>query len=185
MEKIASGDILINPLQVLKTANIGYGEIVADMGTGAQGHFALQAARIVGDRGTVYAIDILKPVLQNIASRAKLAGLNNIKIIWSNLEVVGGAKEIRDHSADTALLINVLHQTSEHRENIFKEAKRILKRGGRLVVVDWKKKGTPMGPLQHLRKTQEEIQNILISQGFKIQSTFEPGDHHWGIIATT
>lgn len=185
MEKIASGNSLLNPLEILTNANVGYGEIVADMGTGAQGHFTMQAAKIVGDKGHVYGIDILKSVLQNITSRAKQSGLTNITTVWSNLEVVGGAKIIDDHTVDIALLINVLFQTDERRINIFKEAKRILKKGGRLLVIDWKAKGSPMGPPMNMRLSSSDVKKILISSGFKIQKEFSPGDHHWGIIASS
>lgn len=185
MEKIASGNNLLNPLEILNTANVGFGDTVADLGTGAQGHFTMQAAKIVGDRGRVYGVDILKSVLQNIDSRAKEAGLHNITTVWSNLEIVGAAKKISDKSVDTALLINVLFQVKKNRENIFQEAKRILKKGGRLVVIDWKKKGSPMGPTQDMRIAQDEVKKILTVNGYKIQQEFEPGEHHWGIIATT
>jgi len=182
MIKSASGNALLNPAKILAQANIGFGETVADLGTGAQAHFAIQAAHIVGERGRVYGVDILKSTVKNLASQAKVAGLHNIIPVWSNLEVIGGAKKIATDSVDVALLINILFQSPTKKENILKEAYRVLKPSGRLMVIDWKKRPSPMGPQLALRISAEEITPSIEKVGFRVDHAFEPGEHHWGLI---
>lgn len=184
MIKSASGNALLNPAQILAQANIGFGETVADLGVGAQAHFAIQAAHVVGDRGRVYGVDILKSTVKNLASQAKVAGLHNLIAIWSNLEVIGGAKKIASDSVDAALLINILFQSRSKKENILKEAFRMVKPGGRLVIIDWKKRPSPMGPQLAMRFSPEELIPSIEKVGFTVDHAFEPGEHHWGLIVT-
>ncbi|MFA5030871.1 MAG: methyltransferase domain-containing protein [Patescibacteria group bacterium] len=182
MIKSASGNALLNPVKILTQANIGFGETVADLGTGAQAHFAIQAAHLVGERGRVYGVDILKSTVKNLASQAKVAGLHNIVPVWSNLEIIGGAKKIASDSVDAALLINILFQSKTKKENILKEAYRMIKPGGRLVIIDWKKRPSPMGPQIGMRISPEELIPSIKKVGFHIDHSFEPGEHHWGLI---
>jgi len=183
MIKSASGNALLNPAKILAQADIGFGETIADLGTGAQAHFTMQAAHVVGDRGRVYGVDVLKSIVKNLESQAKAAGLHNIVPVWSNLEVTGGAKEIANDSVDAALIINVLFQAGDKKENILKEAHRVLKPNGRLVLIDWKKRPSPMGPQLGMRFSAEEITPSLEKVGFRVDHHFKPGEHHWGLIA--
>lgn len=182
MRKIASGNALLNPAKVLEEANVGYGSVVADLGTGAQGYFALQAAKTVGDRGMVYAADILKSALSSLDVRAKLAGLHNIKTVWTNLEIIGGAKAIPSTSIDTALIINMLFQSNAKKDLVLKETFRMVKHGGKLIIIDWKKRGSPMGPPLAHRISKESVIEVAEGAGFVVDHEFEPGEHHWGVV---
>jgi len=181
-QRIATGNVLIDPQEVLRHANVGYGETIADLGTGAMGYFALQAAKIVGDRGRVFAVDIMKSALSSLDSRAKLSGIHNITTVWSNLEVYGGAKMIPNASCDAAIIVNMLFQSSAKMGNILKETSRMLKPKGRLLVVDWLKRGSPMGPPLHLRIDKEQVESAAEAVGFIKEKDFNPGPHHWGIL---
>ena len=62
--KVPGGNELINSEWLLKEkAGLSFGMKVGDFGCGGGGYFALQAARLVGDHGQVFAVDILKSVL--------------------------------------------------------------------------------------------------------------------------
>jgi ubiquinone/menaquinone biosynthesis C-methylase UbiE len=182
MEKIATGNALLNPSKILTEGGVGFGNIVADLGTGGAGYFALQAAKMVGDRGRVYAIDVLKSALSNLTSRAKMMGITNIITVWANLEVYGGAKAITNDSIDIGILINVLHQSEKKREHILRESFRMIKHDGTLVVIDWKKISAPVGPALHLRVTHEHVQDEAKRSGFKLDHAFIPGEYHWGLV---
>ncbi|MBU0613159.1 class I SAM-dependent methyltransferase [Patescibacteria group bacterium] len=176
-KKTAGGNELLNPETILNQAGVGYGNIVGDLGCGGMGYFTLQAAKAVGDKGQVYAVDVVKTVLQSVETKAKLDGLTNIKTIWSDLEVPGATK-INEASLDFALLINVLFQTQKHEEMI-KESVRLLKRGGKLVVVDWKKNDTPFGPKTEARVLKEKVQEIAEKLGCVLERSLETGPYHY------
>ncbi|HAH04556.1 TPA: hypothetical protein DCL28_03315 [Candidatus Komeilibacteria bacterium] len=181
MSNIAGGNQLLNPLTILRDhLKIAMDARVADLGCGSMGFFSLQAAALAGDKGQVYAVDILKEVLSSVEGRARQAGLYNIKTVWSNLEVVGAAK-IPAASLDYALLVNLLFQIKKRHE-VFGEAHRLLKDGGRLLVVDWLPAGGAIGPATEMRIDPEEIKQLAAAAGYTLQSEFAAGASHYGLI---
>lgn len=178
---VRGGNELLNPRVILnENLQIGFGEKIADLGCGAMGFFTIQSAKIVGENGLVYAVDVLKEVLSSVEGRARVEGLNNIKTVWTDLEKYGAAK-IPDDSLDAAYLINVLFQTKKHYE-VLKEAKRLLKPGGKLLVIDWKKINTPFGPSLENRVSKEYIKETTIKLNLTLDNEFEAGNFHYGLI---
>ncbi len=173
-ELLDAHDLLINKL------GVHYGAKVADLGCGTTGYFAFQAAQVAGDTGMVYVVDIQKFILKNIENRAKMLGFDNIKTIWSNLEIYG-AMDINDGATDYAFLINVLFQNKKP-ETILREAARIIKRSGRLLVVDWKQGRFPIGPVAEIRVSPERARELALGAGLKEIKEVSAGKFHYGII---
>ncbi len=179
--KIPSGNELLNPQKILNDElKLNYGAKVGDLGCGTMGYFCLQAARLVGDAGRVYAVDLLKDHLKSIVSKAKESGLNNITPIWSDLEKYGATK-INDRSLDFCLLINILFQ-NKHHEKIIKEASRLLKLGGKLLIIDWRSGRFPLGPSQQYKIEPEKIISLIPILGLRCVKEFTAGPYHFGII---
>lgn len=178
--KIPGGNELINPHKLLTEAGITEGMRVGDFGCGRRGYFSLQAARLVAPRGLVYAVDILKSALEGVESNARLLGINNIKTVWSDLEKYGATK-IPAESLDFAMLNNVLFQTQEDKV-VVKEAVRLLKPGGKLLICDWKKTGAPFGPPVNDRVTPEQVKQYAESVGLKLEKEFEAGPYHFALV---
>ncbi|MBI2633571.1 MAG: methyltransferase domain-containing protein [Parcubacteria group bacterium] len=179
-QKIPGGNELLNPKKVLEDGGIVEGMTVADLGSGMRGYFSLQAAKLVGKNGTVYAVDILKSALQSVENFAKLYNLTNVKTVWSNLEVVG-ATNIPEKSIDAGLLVNILFQIG-YRANVIKEAGRLIKQKGMLLVVDWKKELSPLGPPLESRLLQDEIKKLVQAENFSFEKEFSAGPYHYGLV---
>lgn len=180
-KKQAGGNHLLDSREILeKKAGLGYGNIVADLGCGPKAYFTFQSARIVGDRGLVYAVDVQKQVLSSVESHSKNQGLNNVRTIWSDLEVKGATK-IQESSLDLGILNNVLFQSANVPEMI-KESIRLIKKGGKLLIIDWKKIGAPLGPSADLRVDPEKIKELCEIFGLKLEQEFEAGQYHFGLI---
>ena len=177
---ITGGNALLDAKFILARAQIKEGMQVADLGCGASGHFVFPSARIVGKKGTVYAVDIMKTILQSIEKRAKLENLQNIQTVWSDLEIFGATK-IDSGKLDVAMLINTLYQ-SKKRIEIVREAVRLIKKGGKLIVVEWKNSALPFGPSIENRVEKDLLKNGSAKLGLKIEEEFEAGDYHYGII---
>ena len=79
-----------------------------------------------------------------------------------------------------ALLANILFQSSK-KADIIKEAKRIVKKGGKIIIIDWKK-DQPFGPPQKLIVSEDLVKDMVKKEGFKLEKEFPAGDNHWGII---
>lgn len=179
--KMPGGNELLDPQYLLREElQVFYGARLADLGCGGAGFFTLQAAKLVGDKGKVYAVDILKSNLKSVESRAKMEGLDNITTCWSNLEIFGATK-IHDKILDFALVINVLFQNKKH-ESILKEATRMLKGGGKLLVADWKAGHFPFGPSLKDKVDPQKIRQIASGLDLKEIKFFEAGGFHYGFI---
>jgi len=174
-------NLFFKPESVLKQINLSEGTKVADFGAGT-GYITTLLAKAVGPEGKVFAIDIQKIVLEAIKSRAKMMNLFNIETIWGNLEVIGGSN-LENNSVDFVFLINVVFQT-ENKENIFKEAYRVLKNGGFVVFVDWKPEAPEnnFGPLINQRVSKSQIVNIASNIGFQLSKELNAGQYHYGLL---
>lgn len=149
---------------------------VVDLGAGS-GFYSLEASRRVGTSGRVYAVDVQKDLLDRLRSHANEAGIHNIEIIWGNAEKIGGTK-LREAIADRVIASNILFQV-EKPEDFSLEIKRILKPGGKVMVVDWSEV-SPMGPSTVVSAIR--ARTIFEKAGFKMGETFSAGDHHYGLI---
>ncbi len=171
---------LLNPKAIFETIDLAEGMKVGDLGCGNSGYFTFIAARIVGEKGTVYAVDVQKTVVENIKHQAEWSNVINIVPIWSNLEIYQATK-IPDGTLDMALLTNVLHQ-SQKRSAIVKEATRMLKSGGKLLVTEWKRSHIPFGPSVELRVNKEEVITTALHNGLNLEKDFEAGPYHFGLL---
>ena len=94
MPFVTGANTFIDVNFILEKAQISERMKVADLGCGASGHFVFPAASLVGKDGKVFAVDILKVILENIRKRAELENYANIQTVWTDLEVFG-AKYLR------------------------------------------------------------------------------------------
>lgn len=152
----------------------------ADFGAGTLGHFVFPATDMVGPKGKVYAVDILKGALAGIESRAKLEKTTNLFPVWADIERLGGV-DIPEHSLDLISMINITGLLKKS-PSVFEEMKRLLKPGGKLLLVDWKISGGAFGPPKEKRNTPEEIQALAEKAGFVWEKSLEAGPHHWGLV---
>lgn len=155
---------------------------VADLGAGS-GHYSIAAAGVVGIDGRVYAVDVQEEVLKHAIDSAHLIGLRNVEMVWGNIERKGGTK-LRDHSMDAAILSNTLFQLAEPKQTIA-EILRILKPGGRLLVVDWAGAYGGMGPHPEQVVSEHAAEELFITGGFHKLKDFRAGAHHYAIVFTS
>ncbi|MFC1678377.1 class I SAM-dependent methyltransferase [Patescibacteria group bacterium] len=165
---------------ILEKANISEEMKVADLGCGNLGYFSFPSAIMVGEKGAIYAVDILKNVLETIERRAKQENITNIKTIWADLEVYRATK-IEANSIDVAFLINTLYQ-SHKRVEIIREAIRILKKEGKLIVIEYKSIALPFGPPPEERVRIEALKEGAKRLGLKIDDEFSAGPYHFGLV---
>jgi ubiquinone/menaquinone biosynthesis C-methylase UbiE len=155
---------------------------VADLGAGS-GHYSLAAGGVVGHDGRVYAVDVQEDVLKHLLDTAHRMGLRNIELVWGNLERKGGTK-LRDTSMDAVILSNTLFQI-EDKVSAVTEIKRILKPGGKLLVIDWAGAYGGMGPTPSHVVTEHSAEELFITGGFHKVKDFRAGAHHYAIVFTS
>ncbi len=179
---LSGGNQLIGAEKIMDELDIKQGMLVADLGCGTAGHFVFPAAKRVGDSGKVFAADILKSVLETVENRARVDGFINIETVWTNLEIYGATK-IANDTLDIAMLINVLFQTKPL-ENVIREAIRLIKPGGKLLIIDWKISGTPFGPKEIDRIDSEKVKSFILELNLILHKEFDAGPYHFGMIFT-
>ncbi len=175
----SGGNEMIHPQKFLTEGGIKAGDTVADLGCGASGHFVFPAARMVGDDGRVFAVDILPSVLQSIESRGKIEGANNVVRLWADIERPGATKI--PGGADMALLANTLFQTKDPAAAI-RTAAEVLKPGGRLLIGEWKSTGASFGPSAMMRVDSGKVRQWAKDAGFIFDHEFEAGPYHYGMV---
>ena len=178
--QLRGGNQLIDAIKVLQAGNIKQGETVADLGCGTTGHFVFPAAHLVGPTGKVYAVDLQKSVLAAIQSREKLEGLDNVDTVWDDLEKAGRLK-LPDGSVDLTLLLNILAQVQD-KATVLREAARITKSRGQLIISDWKLTASPLGPPPANRLDPQTAKQLALSAGWELTAEFEPGPYHYGLV---
>ncbi|MFA6295342.1 MAG: methyltransferase domain-containing protein [Candidatus Paceibacterota bacterium] len=149
---------------------------VVDMGAGS-GFYTFESAKVVGSSGRVYAVEVQKDLLEHIRSSGIMQGLQNIEVIWGDVEKIGGTK-LREAIADRVIASNILFQI-EKKDNFVLEIKRILKPGGKVLVVDWNS-GSQFSPKTVVPPAV--VQTLFEKNGFKLSQSFDAGDHHYGMV---
>ncbi len=135
---------------------------------------------MIGEHGVLYAVDIMKDILENVKKRARMDGLLNVHTVWANLELVGKTA-IPAGSLDVAFLVNTLTHSKE-RTNILEESARLLKDKARCVIVDWIKKGMPFAPKEDEFVDFEAVKTWARKKGFAVQEEFAVGPYHKGVV---
>lgn len=166
----------LNPEKILKEElNLSATMTAADFGAGSGG-WAIPLAQILQD-GRVIAVDILSGPLSALTSQAKLSRILNIQTEIA--DVTKGTK-IAPGFCDLVLMTNVLFQCGENKNKVLEEGKRVLRNGGKILVIEWKKSAN-FGPRERA-VSLEDIKKLAEEAGLKVAKEFEASPYHYGII---
>jgi ubiquinone/menaquinone biosynthesis C-methylase UbiE len=168
----------INPQNVVAQMGLKNGQTVADFGSGA-GFFAAAAAKMVGNTGTVYAVDVQQAKLTATHSAASQQGYKNVQIIQADLDQP--ITDIDDGSCDGVIMASVLHEV-KNRSMLLQNAYRVLKTGGHLLAVEWKAQHTIFGPALEKRIPQEQLEQELASLGLQKIKSIPADMFHYALL---
>ncbi len=175
-----AGRALIDPFSIFSKVGLTKGMKVADMGCGRTGHFVFPAARIVGETGVVYAVDILKDVLESINSWVRSHALSNIQVVWSDIEAVNKTP-IPPKSLDMCFYMNVMFAI-KNKQAVLTEASRLIKSDGQIVVVDWAKRLGALGPSDEEMVDPKQLAEIADQCGLKLVQNILVSNYHYCLI---
>lgn len=164
--------------EVLKELNIKEDMVAAEFGCGSA-HFTIAIANRL-KKGRVYALDIQEEKLSAVKGKLALEKINNVFLILCDLEANKGST-LPDNAVDIVLIPNVLFQ-AEDKYAIVNEAKRILKSGGQLLIIDWLK-SIPSTPKTGV-VSPDEIKKMADSLGLSFKKEFQAGDYHFALLFT-
>lgn len=174
-------DDVIDPKALLIKAGVTAGMTVADFGVGRNLVFTLTAADMVTSTGVVYALDVVKDILRLVNEKVEADGKTSVITVWTDLEMYGAAKRVIDSSVDIGLLINTIFQSAK-KEDMLKECLRMLKTGGKLLVVEWKPVKTIIGPPVEHRVLPDEMKKLAQRHNVQVLEEFDAGEYHWAML---
>jgi ubiquinone/menaquinone biosynthesis C-methylase UbiE len=116
--------IFRNPYKLLKAAGLKQGQKVQEVGCGP-GFFTIPAAKIVGNEGVVYAVDVHPLAIERVKEKIEKEGIKNVKPILANASDTG----LPDRSIDLASIFG-LRYIAGGLGNVIAEIQRILKPRG-------------------------------------------------------
>jgi ubiquinone/menaquinone biosynthesis C-methylase UbiE len=107
----------------LKAVGIKEGQVVLDFGCG-EGHYAVPAAKLVGEKGIVYAVDKDKQALDRLTQIIKKNNIKNVEVIKKESII-----PMENNSLDFILCYDVVHYL-KNRQTIYHEFYRVLRPEG-------------------------------------------------------
>ncbi len=171
--------MFMDPKALLSLCNILSTDSVADFGSGSG--FMAKAAAALAPQGTVFAVEVHRELLAHLTREVADAHIKNIHPLWGDIEVPGGSK-LADGSINFAIVSNVLFSLDD-KAGALTEVRRVLKDGGRLLVVDWSESFGGMGPRPEMVVPKSVAIALGERLGFSVLTdTMPAGAHHYAIL---
>jgi ubiquinone/menaquinone biosynthesis C-methylase UbiE len=164
----------LNPEEILQKLKLRENMIAADFGCGSGG-WTLPLAKIL-KRGKVFAFDILEEPLSALSLKAKTDKIYNLEMRKCDVEE---KVPLLSGTVDLVLMTNLLFEV-KNKKKVLEEGKRILKEGGKILIVDWIKDNPLTKEIEWL--DFKETKKIAKELNLKIENEFEAGVYHQGLV---
>ena len=164
------------PEQVLDALALRPGQIVCDIGAGP-GYFALRAAKRVGDKCRVFAVDVEPKILDALRARIEKAGVRNVP------PVLAAAADplLPAQSCDLVLIVDAYHHFPD-RPGYLARLAALLRPGGHLANVDWHKQKSDFGPPLEHRIAREDFLADAAKAGLRLVAEPKLLPHQYFLI---
>lgn len=155
---------LIDSEKFWQLLSIAPGITALDLACGA-GRYSLPLAEHVGPQGKVIAVDLWADGISQLQTEAHRRQMDNVE---THVADAGQALPLNDQSVDLCLMATVLHDFVQAgmATEALREATRVLKPQGVMVMVEFKKEETPHGPPRDIRLSVEDLAVMVQRLGF-------------------
>lgn len=165
---------MLKPKETLLRAGLKDGMVLCDIGAGT-GLFTFIGAKITNDK--VYALDVSDDMIHLLNKRKNEWKMDNVVV----QKVDGRSIPLKESSLNMAIMITVLHEVADCDLQI-KEIKKVLKEGGRLLIVEFHKKEMKMGPALKDRLSEEEVDALCLGHQLKKIESFDMDEVFYACI---
>lgn len=136
------------PELALPALKLKPGDAVADIGAGS-GYYTRRLAKLVGEKGVVYAVDIQQEMLDLLTNKMAAANIHNVKPVLGDIT----NPKLPRASVDLALLVDVYHEF-DHPYEMVQAICASLKPGGRIAFIEFRGEDSKV-PIKALHKMTE------------------------------
>ena len=155
-----SSAFFLDDNEILDELNLNGSELIMDAGCG-DGHISIKLLNEYITSGVVYAVDIYDASIEDMEkfkSDNKIQNLINIQA-----DITQKIIEIDDETLDIILMVNVFHgfKASRKIDEAVNELSRLIKKDGKIAIMDYKKWDVPKGPPTQFRSSPEELEKIF------------------------
>lgn len=149
--------------QIVETVGLQPGDRVADVGSGT-GLFTTLLSREVGEKGRVYAVDIVPRFLASIDTRAAEMGVRNIDTVLCAEDSV----RLRPASVDKVFICDTYHHF-EYPRSTMASIHSALRPDGEVFLIDFKRIPGESSDfiMNHVRAGQEVVTAEIEAVGFE------------------
>ena len=155
------------PDLLLPALKIKAGDAVADIGAGT-GFYTRRLAKLVGEKGTVYAVEIQQEMLDLLTNKMAELKIHNVKPVLGTVT----DPKLPQASVDLILMVDVYHEFDFPYEMTAAMC-RALKPGGRMVFVEFRGED-PKVPIKPVHKmTVAQVRKEMALQPLQWQETIE------------
>lgn len=158
-----------NPNKILGAVEFQLNWIATDLGCGS-GYFTVPLSFKVKK---VYAIDLQKEMLSFLEDKIKRLRIKNIELLLSDSDEI----PLEDECVDFLMSTNTLHEFGS-KKTMISEMKRVMKKDGRLLIVDFKKEETEFGPPVGVRVSKEQAISLFEGKGFALSKSSDMPYHY-------
>ena len=146
-----------NPEEILGAVEIKSDFVAADLGCGS-GFFTVPLSK---KARKVYGVDVQKEMLGFLEQKIQRLKIKNIVPLLSK----GNNIPLEDDTVDLLVSVNTLHEFDD-KEITIEEIHRVLKRGGKALITDFKKENTGAGPPVAIRVSKKQAVGLFEKKGF-------------------
>lgn len=168
-----------NPDDNIRQIGLKSGDKVVVFGSGSGGH-TLAAARALKGSGTIYGIDVRGQMVEKLKKEAQERHHLNIRVLHGNVDHLGGTG-VGQMSTDVVIIPDTLFAYRD-KETMLKEADRIMKPGGKLLIVEWSASFAGAGPAPEDVCPENVALELAKGAGFEYNRRFSAGNYHYGLI---
>ena len=169
-------DAYQRPQEVVQALSLNEGEVIADIGAGS-GYFTFRLAQPVGEKGRVYAVDVSPDMIMHLNRRVRDLKVKNVVTILCAPD----DPLLADASVDRFFICDTWHHIKGHAKYL-ELLKRMLKPGGQVIMLDFKKANTPIGPPMEMRIDRDDLVREMEANGFQLATEHTFLDYQYFLV---
>ena len=162
-----SSALFLDSDEIIQELDLKGDETFMDAGCG-DGHNAIKVLEDYNHKGTVYAVDVYDASIEDMDKYKKKNNVENLVNIEA--DITEGIPGVDDESIDVVLMVNVFHgfKASRKMDEAVDELARIVKKDGKIAIMDYKPWDVPKGPPTQFRSSPEDLEKLFNNHGLKM-----------------